>query len=969
MKRLSYFCIAFVFFAAALFSKDSSVLETSIYNDLQSYYASGFYPGVVEKADLLKENYPQSSFLVRADYLKGKALIYLEEYEKACDTLKNLLRHSKNPFEIQVKANYELGIASHKIGDNYQAVTSFVTCANLSRNSEYKDYFYKSVFQAGQLYFIEEDYKNALLNFDYVVRNGKKYSRNDFNNAIQKLFLSCNAEKEYKKTISYYEELQESTFIKSQEEKRVFYILTIYAADACKEINQNDKAYRYYCKTVECGITDLAVIALKKAYVLAGEKQIGVNPSEVFSKTVETFSEEPELVREFWIRLGIDEYNKANYKKAADFFDNALQQASSDGKNEQAIITLYKAKILIEEGKSYAKAEEVLEKNIELLKDDSYKVSDSWYSSLLSCKVNLKKWDQVEGLYKKISLPMEIEKTNYAAYLYQNKKYDEVVSLLEGLVLKDKKSKYPHAQSLYASALLHLGQISKAAKTYELLYQNGKINDADKVEYSKALFTLKNYNKAKTLAEESKLPEAYYLAALSYINLQKWDKACDNFILYIKERNKIADFNLLAYFYKGYCEFTRDDYKNAYASFVRYTSEGSEEPYKYRKLAWDLAAKASLQSGNYEQAALQAQNLIKNSMSEEEKREAILFLSDIYTDSKAYDKAVKIMLPYTQVKNDFTLAAMFKLAGIYEKQKDLKSADSVYKNIYTNYPKEDYAQQAMYRSGEMYYAELDYASSQKAFNNYIYTYPDGLYTDAALFFCGDCDLNLKRFDECVMLNLTLIQKYPDCSYVYAAGKNLMEAYYNQEYFSKALDTARNLVDKYPQQASLDGIGKKLIQLEKIVSGTDKSVAEKYNEFEKLGKTETFEGRKAASQLVQLYAKNDSTLKEAVSLAEEILKNHKEDSIEEFEIAADNAYFLAEYNEKIMKEQKSAELYLEAARYYRACDNADKAAISLYSAASSFKNIGMTGDVKEVVDLLQKLYPESRQAKAAVRLLK
>ena len=117
MKRLSYFCIAFVFFAAALFSKDSSVLETSIYNDLQSYYASGFYPGVVEKADLLKENYPQSSFSVRADYLKGKALIYLEEYEKACDTLKNLLRYSKNPFEIQVKANYELGIASQKIGD------------------------------------------------------------------------------------------------------------------------------------------------------------------------------------------------------------------------------------------------------------------------------------------------------------------------------------------------------------------------------------------------------------------------------------------------------------------------------------------------------------------------------------------------------------------------------------------------------------------------------------------------------------------------------------------------------------------------------------------------------------------------------------------------------------------------------------------------------------------------------------
>ena len=184
------------------------------------------------------------------------------------------------------------------------------------------------------------------------------------------------------------------------------------------------------------------------------------------------------------------------------------------------------------------------------------------------------------------------------------------------------------------------------------------------------------------------------------------------------------------------------------------------------------------------------------------------------------------------------MTALFKQAQVYEKQNNLTSADMIYEKIYTEYPKGEFAQEAMYRSGELFYSHEDYAGAQKRFNKYIYKYIDGKYFDAALFFCGDCDLKLGRYDECVMLNTNLLSKYPDGSYVYGANKNLLSAYYEQENFIKALEVARLLVKKYPEQAALDGVGSKLVQLEKIVSGTDRSVAEKLNEYEKAGKAGT-----------------------------------------------------------------------------------------------------------------------------------
>ena len=169
---------------------------------------------------------------------------------------------------------------------------------------------------------------------------------------------------------------------------------------------------------------------------------------------------------------------------------------------------------------------------------------------------------------------------------------------------------------------------------------------------------------------------------------------------------------------------------------------------------------------------------------------------------------------------------------------------------------------------------------------------------------------------------------------------------------------------FPKQAADDGIGTKLLELEKIVQGTDRRVVEKQTEYEKLGKNSTVKGRIAGSSLVKLLAENPSTQQQAYELAMEIIKEQKESQENNF--AAENAEFIADYERKNQNFYDSAQNYLQAAQFYRTFDDA-KSAITLYSAVEAFLAGDYKSDAEEVAKILKNLYPDSRQAQRVDRL--
>lgn len=956
MKRFFLFNIIFFFILNFSFSQNVSDSEMKIVHDLNSAYNSEFYPGVLENTEKLEKNYPQSAFLINAICKKGESLFFMNEYENAIKTLEKILPQTDDFIEEKVSTLFFLGKSYQKIENFPKAIQYYAKCANLSKTKNL--FFYeKSIFNAGISYFSILDYQNAEIIFEYIVSN---FQNDDFYESLQKLCICYNSQKKYQKTINLFNQIKNANV-----QKEVFFTICIYCADAYKELNQNLQSYQIYCLAIESEIPEIAIIAFKKAYILASEQKIGVNPADVFSKTIKTFENNLELVQEFWCRLGIDEFNKKNYENSLEFFENAEKIKPE---KKLPISNLYKAKILIESKKDFFSAEKILEENGNLLFEDKFSVSDSYFSTLLSCKTNLEKWDEIPKIYKKIKNPQILDKYNLSSYYYKTQKYDEIILLLDEIIKNDKDLKYLSCAALYSSSLLKLGKLNEACKIYEKMFLSEKLDSKNKIEYAKALFLLKDYKKSYEVAKSSELSEGNYICGINLINLKDFSSAKENFINYIKSENSEKDFYLRSYFYKGYCEYCLEDYKNAYLSFVRFSNEENEEDYEFIKKSYEFAAKSALQYKNFDGAISQTETLLKISNQNSEKQENLLFLVDIYCDMKNFSKALEILSPYVKSSSDFKIKALFKTAQVYEKQNDFFNADVIYQEIYQEYANTNFAEDAIFRSGEIFYSAQDYASSQKRFSEYIYKFTDGKYYESALFFCGDCNLKLGRFDESIMMNLTLLSNFSTTNYEISASENLVKAYESQEYFTKALEILQNLVKKYPEKANSPEIKNELIKLEKIVSGTDKSIVEKLSDYEKAGKSKTYEGRKIGLELVNLYAKKDSTIKEAQILALEILENHKEDSIEELEIAAINSEFLGNYYHKNQDDKKAGDFFLTAAKYFRSYKNDNSAATCLFSAAESFFSIGQFGDAKKTVELLQELYPNSKQAKAAERFL-
>ena len=939
MKK-TIFLITFVFLSVFCFAGQADS-DVQIYNEVRQTFTNGFYPGTVSAANLLREKFPESSFTHSALAYKGEALINMESYDEAVRTLESALSymHSGSP-EI-IRTTYLLGRAYYHQKKYQKAIEKLHLACTLCLTNNETDFYSPSVFYSASALYELEEYKKAIPLFEYLVSHGDSFSLSDYSEVVQKLFVSYNSTSEWKKTAALYAKFSESDF-----EEKIYLTLTLYNADALAALGKYKDAYNDYCRVIENGDEALAVSALKKAYLISTEHDVGTDSGLVLAKSEDVFKGNPAFLNEFWVRLGIDEYNSRNFSKVKDYFsriDNN-EERQDFSYDVEILKTLYSAKMILEEGESASLAEENLLAAEKLLRKSKIEnISDSFYSTLLQCKIQENKWDEIPSVYSKIKSPSTSDILVQSSYYYKKGQFEKVDS---------------STGELYASSLCKLGKYEEACAEYEKLHSLSS-------DYAKALFMIGSYNKAYEIAQAGKDSDKEYIMGLCAINTKSWKKACDNFNSYIRQNSSKTDFKKLSLYYKGYAEYNLSEFKNAYASFVRYTIESQNELSSYSLKSYEYAVKAALQNGDFKNASLQAGNLVKYSESEESRQKAVILSAEIFADYEKYEQAIELLSPYTGGNNDFAAQALFLTAGLFERKGEVSKADETYRRIYETMPRSSFAEEAMYKAGEAFYSAGRYADAFSRFNSYIYKYTSGDFSDAALFYCGDCALRLGEDSRSIMLNRTLLQKYPSSVYTYGASKNLLSAYYSQESYGEALAVARTMVKDFPQQSADDEIGKRLIELEKIVSGTDRRVAEKQTEYTKLGGEGTKAGRIAGTQLVRLYAESLYTQVDAYKLASQLLP--KQTGTDERADAAFNAEFIADYCRKNQENKKAAEMYLRAAEYYRNVKNGERAAAALYGAAEAFAADGLLGDARETASLLKQLYPESLQAEKVDRV--
>lgn len=970
MNRVSKKNILIFVAAAALsraaFCQTQNVSETSLYNEINSAYATGFLPGVIEKASDFERKFPESAYINDIRMQKARALVSARQNDGAIETIEGLLesfsQDKKSSGTDIPECYFLLGRAYYEKGLYNKALSNFYASAKLLKEENSQSDFYGySILYAGRIYFIQDDFKKAAPQFEFVVSNGDRFAQNDFNEALQKLIISYNESGKSDKAVALFNSISAK---KDSFDPQFYYTTAVYAAQGYEKLKNYQKAYDLYCEVIDAKIESLSVIALKKAYLLADQKKVPVNPGEVFSRNTSSFDNQKELVLDFWIRLGIDEFDGGNYSLSERYFDNASVLIEEGVKGEKALVCLYQAKNQLKKEplseSNLSEAKKTLMSNEALFKkSDLQDILDSYYSTLIQFDVALGNWNDIIPTYENLKNPDSKSAYYAASYFYDKKNYAQAQKVLEGF-LSD-----PLCKKLYASCSLNLKEPKKACLLYSELEKDGNLDDLSALEYSKALFLTKDYSAAYEKTDGRKLAQAPYMAGLCLINLRKWNQARDSFNSYIKEASAAPDFQKLSFFYKGYAEYNLGEFKNSYASFVRFSTEASDDMNSYVRQAYDFAVKSALQNGDMKNASLQAEKLVRISQTREEKQEALLLNAQIYADSGNANKAVEVLTPFTGEKSDFALQALYKIAQIYEKQGQLGLAEANLEKIISKSPRSTYAEEACYHEGEMYYSKKEYSAAENRFNKYIYKYADGKYADAALFYCADCNYRLSSYEKAIMLCDMFRGKFPQSIYSYGVYTTLLNAYNDEQDYENALASANNLLKLFPEQAASDGIGKKASELKRLVSGADKQIAQKQNEFEKAGGVKTKEGRKIASELVKLYLRNAETEEEGIKLAEEIRSLQKDDS--EKELFAQNTSLIAEYARKNNDNKTSAQHYLDAAAAYRACGNSEKAAESLYSAAEAFSAAKLKGDARETAKTLKELYPQSHYAVSVDRI--
>ena len=899
---------------AAFLAAGSFASELDIYNELNIYTNAEYYPGVIEKAEQLEKNYPESVFIVTARIAKGQALTILNRYEEAEETFATVLSSLRFGAEDYAKCWYYLGIAYYSDGDYTNAISAFHTACDVEQRENKLEYYHSSILYAGRINFFMELYEKSIPLFEYVVSNGTYFSKPEYDEALQKLLFAYNSTGNYNSTIKLYSKLDEQDFSDS-----VYSALTIYTADA-------------YEKT---GNVQLAYSTLNK------------NQNEDFK----------EMLAVFRLNLGAAAYAKKDYETALEYFTLA-----EDSSVEDNLITsfIYKQKIELDQnGKaSAADVKNALLDNQERIFASSIQgLRDSYYSLLMRCYAFTDDTSSAIECYEKIEKPAAKD-AYIAASVLKTKN-----SVQAEQVITPFASDYSCAQ-LYAALLAQNGKYEASAAHYAALEKNKRLDGNGRIEYAKVLYRLKKWTEARDLATLSGKPLGSYIAGLCEYNLGNYKNAYSLLTRYSEQKGSYAR---LTQFYRGASAYKISSYADSYKIFDSFIKTYKErDAYTYR--ACELGAKAALMNGELKNAALMAENMIQASQTQTQKQDAVIYCSEIYTDCGEYSKAISILSEYTNERSDFAVRCILATAKVYEKQGELAKADSSYQQIVRDYSGTAYAEDAAYRSGEIFYAAQSYKEAETRFTKYIYNYVNGKYSDAAYYFSGDCNMKNGELDKAIMQNTTLVSKYPDSIYSYGAYKNLLQAYYTQENYRDALSTARLLVRNYNEQARSDGISSKVLELERIVSGTDRTIVEKEGEYDRAGKTASKKGRAAGSELVQLYAQHDENAK-AFELAVELLKYQKDG--DEMYYAAQNADFAAGYYYNNGESQKAAEYYLKAAEYYRSSgqDDNDKAAAALYSAVDSFMAAGLKGDAQVTANLLVELYPETKQGKKVMNLIK
>ena len=762
--------------------------------------------------------------------------------------------------------------------------------------------------------------------------------------------------------------------------------VVLYQAEAYRGIGEIAEAAGLY-RSVENARPDVATLAFQRLFQMAEAGQIQDQPSDVLRRAERALAGETDVLKELWLRVGIDSYNKGKLDLAELYFRRIWDLRAVE--TVPVTVPLYLSRLLADRGE-YDAAVEILEEFLLLGVEDTESRSKI---EIALGNLQMRQGDADAAISSLQSALAGIASDElYAQAIYQYafalREAGRAVEALQVIDQAFSAGRIPASsadiQRLRSRILNDLGRLSDATQVlYEYLaLQPG---DGDAVtEYLKLLFELERYTRVvaegvplvDSLEEAGRtsqllIAEARYVIGLSRVSLKQYQLAAEDLesVLTMLD-DDTSDAALLvpyARYYAGWSYYREGEYNAARARFDALVSADSEHELAPRALY--LSGWSSYRLGDYRSAATSLGRIGSYETDPELQIEATFLMGRTLVAQSAYQQAASTFrgiyadYPASSYADD----ARFEYGQALAALGNVDGAATAFAQLVANYPNSPLAESAAFRRAELYFNANRYQEAQAAFFTYRTEYPNGTRADQALYWGGIASDELGETAGALLLWERLIDEHRDSPFRPDAMQRAAAAHADRQEYRDALNLYTELQSAYPEAATAIGAERRIDQLVLLLNGLTRREAELYVTIDRADGAESEDGRQAIIELGRLAIYEDTAtgidIASVVPLLEDV-----GDKISVDPVSASQALFLlGEYAYHENEYQKAADLYLRAAEV-GAVDR-DLTALSLYRAATMYSTLGRTAEVRALVDQLEEHFPRSEWLEEARSLVR
>lgn len=959
----------FAIFVCAFASAQSA---SSLYQKMMEAYAGGFYPGSASYAEKILNQSGQNHLKSGAVLVYAESLFKMGQFEQALKSLEQFEKFGGQSKELNARFFYDRARILSALGKNGGACEDFsrsIEIQNeLKNGGKEKSCFDENLYAKSVYYFAlacqsEKNFAAASDGFEFVVQNGRLFSPEEFNDAAVRLLPCLNSSNQSRKAEKYGGQFKNAGL----EENTKYQIMLSYG-ETLEILGEYARSYDVYCDVLENAPEKFKIPAMKKAYSVssAHQKEVKAEPGKIFEKVQDSLGADSGQIAEFWILLGTDAFEEKDYKKAAEYFNNAKKSGSENldlladiyiveiefraEKNQRAAAQIAAQK-LAELSRTPGIEKNAYRKNLEASLCKFYVLSENWKSALETAENALK--DGGSGALR--------EDFVYFAAVSAFNAGD--IQKAENL-LNLSQSEKDEFLFLKAKILAEKGNLSDANGIFYSLLQKNALSDDGKLDYAKSLLKGGHYVSAEEIAGQTGGAEAEYLKGLSHFNRRNWSAAEESFKNSLQEKSCGEKYESYAEFYLGYSQYQLEKFEDAVLNFANFIQNGNVGSLKWN--ACVIASRSAFACGKNSEAVSFAERSLKEAKTEKEKQESVLLCASVFSDLKEYDLAAAVLEPYVSQKTEFGFQCRYIQAGLYVQKKDFESAGRQYEILSKEKRAKSLAEEASYRRGELSFSTGNFEKAAELFESYIKNYSDGKFYFDSMYYLAQSFLNMGRTENAIFYFQQIVSAENKSTYRYGAFKELVDIYGEKEDYGAAVSTAKKMLSEYGVQAENDGIDIRLRELQ-AKSKNDGDVVLIEEQFHSAGSEKTAEGRKIGASLMEIYSQSAKYYGKGENLGARLLAAFNSD--EESLTAAQSALSLAQIYRNSGKNGEAAETFLVSSREFRKCGKTEETARALYGAAESFDAAGLSQDAKSTGELLKKLYPDSKYAKSVEVFIK